>query len=106
MCVYKLKLRHTRIPFGASFFFSRSTVSWMSLPVMKILLRTAVLLGYCILLFRWWHWWLRTRLPVQETSETWFQSLGWEDPLEENRAARCSILACRIPGAEEPGGLR
>ena len=25
--------------------------------------------------------------------ETWFQSLGWEDPLEKGKATRCSILA-------------
>ena len=33
------------------------------------------------------------------------QSLGWEDPLEEGMAARCSILAWRIPWTEEPGGF-
>ena len=29
--------------------------------------------------------------------ETWVQSLGWEDPLEEGMAAHFSILAWRIP---------
>ena len=29
--------------------------------------------------------------------ETWVQSLGWEDPLEENMATHSSILAWRIP---------
>ena len=29
--------------------------------------------------------------------ETWVQSLGWEDPLEECMATHSSILACRIP---------
>ena len=29
--------------------------------------------------------------------ETWLQSLGWEDPLEEGMAAHSRILACRIP---------
>ena len=29
--------------------------------------------------------------------ETWIQSLGWEDPLEEDMATHSSILACRIP---------
>ena len=29
--------------------------------------------------------------------ETWVQSLGWEDPLEESTATHCSILAWRIP---------
>ena len=38
--------------------------------------------------------------------ETWFRSLGWEDPLEEGLAAHSSILAWRIPWTEEPGGLQ
>ena len=29
--------------------------------------------------------------------ETWVQSLGWEDPLEEGMANQSSILAWRIP---------
>ena len=29
--------------------------------------------------------------------ETWVQSLGWEDPLEEGIAACSNILAWRIP---------
>ena len=29
--------------------------------------------------------------------ETWVQSLGWEDPLEEGMATHASILARRIP---------
>ena len=29
--------------------------------------------------------------------ETWVQSLGWEDPLENGRATHSSILAWRIP---------
>ena len=29
--------------------------------------------------------------------ETWFRSLGWEDPLEEGMATYSSILAWRIP---------
>ena len=28
--------------------------------------------------------------------ETWFQSVGWEDPLEKGKATRSSILAWRI----------
>ena len=38
--------------------------------------------------------------------ETWVQSLGWEDPLEESMAAHSSILAWRIPWTEEPGRLQ
>ena len=37
--------------------------------------------------------------------ETCVQSLGWEDPLEEGVATHSSILAWRIPGTGEPGGL-
>ena len=37
--------------------------------------------------------------------ETWVQSLGWEDPLEEGMAIHSSILAGIIPWTEEPGGL-
>ena len=32
-------------------------------------------------------------------------SLGWEDPLEEETETHSSVLAWRIPGMEEPGGL-
>ena len=42
---------------------------------------------------------------MQEMKETWVQSLGWEDPLEEEMATHCRILAWKIPWAEEPGGL-
>ena len=38
--------------------------------------------------------------------ETWVQSLGWEDPLEEGTATYSSVLAWRIPWTEEPGGLQ
>ena len=33
-------------------------------------------------------------------------SLGREDPLKEGMATHSSILAWRIPGTEEPGGLQ
>ena len=36
---------------------------------------------------------------------TWVRSLGWEDPLEKGMATHSSILAWRIPGTGEPGGL-
>ena len=38
--------------------------------------------------------------------ETWVQSLGQEDPLEEGMSTHSSILAQRIPWTEEPGGLQ
>ena len=45
-------------------------------------------------------------LPASEGDiETWVRSLGGEDPLEEGMATHSSILACRIPWTEEPGGL-
>ena len=34
----------------------------------------------------------------------WVGSRGREDPLEEEMAAHSSVLAWRIPCAEEPGG--
>ena len=34
-------------------------------------------------------------LPAMQ--ETWVQSLGWEDPLEEGMATHCSVLAWRTP---------
>ena len=44
------------------------------------------------------------RLPVMWL--TWVRSLGWEDPLEEERATHSSTLAWKIPWMEEPGGLQ
>ena len=38
--------------------------------------------------------------------ETWIQSLGWEDPLEEEMANYSSVFAWQIPWTEEPGGLQ
>ena len=38
--------------------------------------------------------------------ETWVRSLVWEDPLEKGMATHSSILAGRMPWAEEPGGLQ
>ena len=43
---------------------------------------------------------------MQEPQETWVQSLGQEYPLEEGMATHSSILAQKIPGTEEPGGLQ
>ena len=38
--------------------------------------------------------------------ETLVWSLGWEDPLEGDKATHSSILAWRIPWTEDPGGLQ
>ena len=43
---------------------------------------------------------------VQEIQGARVQSLGQEDPLEEEMAIRSSILAWEIPWTEEPGGLQ
>ena len=36
----------------------------------------------------------------------WIRSLGREDPLGEEMATHSSILTCRIPWTQEPGGLQ
>ena len=38
--------------------------------------------------------------------EAQVQSLGQDDPLEEEMAPHSSILAWRIPRTEQPGGLQ
>ena len=43
-------------------------------------------------------------LPAKQ--ETWVPSLGQEDPLVEEMATHSIILAWKIPGTEEPGGLK
>ena len=42
-------------------------------------------------------------LPAMQ--ETWVRFLGREDPLEKEMATHSIVLAWRIPGEEEPGGL-
>jgi len=42
-------------------------------------------------------------LPAIQGS--WVQFLGWEDPLEKGMATYSTMLAWKIPGTEEPGGL-
>ena len=44
------------------------------------------------------------RLPAMR--ETWVQSLGQVDPLEEGMLTHSSILAWRIPWTEKTGGLQ
>ena len=46
---------------------------------------------------------LKNLIPVQEI---WAQFLGGEDPLEKGMATYSSILAWRISGTGEPGGLQ
>ena len=45
-------------------------------------------------------------LAVQEMQATRIQSLGREDPLEEEMATHSSILAWKIPWTEKPGWLQ
>ena len=59
------------------------------------------------------NWWRKrashvaqTRKNLLEMHEIRVQSLGWEDPVEKGMATHSSILAWRIPGTEEPGGLQ
>ena len=43
-------------------------------------------------------------LPAMQ--ETQVQSLGWDDPLEEEKATHSSILAWKVPRTEETGRLQ
>ena len=43
---------------------------------------------------------------MQETQKMQVWSLGWEDPLEEEMATHCSIIAWEISWTEESGGLQ
>ena len=43
---------------------------------------------------------------MQEMQDTWVQSLGWKDPLEEEMAIHPSILAWKITWTEESGRLQ
>ena len=48
----------------------------------------------------------RIRLPMKKTQEMWVQPPGLEDHLEEEMTTHSSILAWKIPGTVEPGGLQ
>ena len=43
--------------------------------------------------------------PANAENETWVQSLGQEDLLEEEMSTDSSLLAWKIPLTEELGGL-
>ena len=49
---------------------------------------------------------VKNPLPMQAMPEMRVQSLGQEDPLQEEMATHSSILAWRIQSTEEPGGLQ
>ena len=42
---------------------------------------------------------------MQDMQKTQVQSLGWEDPEEEEMKTHFNILAWKISWTEEPGGL-
>ena len=46
----------------------------------------------------------KKNLPAMQ--ETQVQSLGGEDPLEEQMATHSSVLAWKIPWTVKPGGLQ
>ena len=48
---------------------------------------------------------VRNLPALQDTQETWVQSLDQEDSLKEEMAAHSSILAWKIPWTEVLGGL-
>ena len=43
---------------------------------------------------------------VCEPQETWVQSLGQEDPLEDEMTTHSSVSAWEVPWTEEPGGIQ
>ena len=45
-------------------------------------------------------------INMPAVQQTQVQFLGWEDPLEKGMVTHSSILAWRIPWAQEPGGLQ
>ena len=45
-------------------------------------------------------------VPYTIMQETWVQSLGREDPLEQGMVTHSSILAWRLPWTEEPDGVQ
>ena len=50
---------------------------------------------------------LRASLVAQMAmQEIWFQSLGWEDPLEKEMATHSSILVWKTPWTQEAGSLQ
>ena len=50
--------------------------------------------------------WVKNLPAIHETQVTQVQSLGQEDPLEEEMAIHSSILDWKTPWIEEPSGLQ
>ena len=57
-------------------------------------------------MFSWASLVTQTVMNPPAKQESWVQSLGQDDPLEEGMATHSSILAWRIPWTEEPGALQ
>ena len=49
---------------------------------------------------------VKNQPAMQETQEMWVQSLGQEDPLEEEKVTHSSILVCRISWRDNLDGLQ
>ena len=49
---------------------------------------------------------VKKKKPLANAGDVRVQSLGWEDPLEEEMATPSNILAWGIPWTEDPGGLQ
>ena len=77
----KKKNKMHNLKFENYVLFSRLTEDWASLVAQMV----------------------KNPLAMQEAQA---QSLGQENPLEKGMATHSSILAWRIPWAEEPGGLQ
>ena len=77
----KKKNKTHHLKFENYVLFSRLTEDWASLVAQMV----------------------KNPLAMQEAQA---QSLGQENPLEKGMATHSSILAWRIPWAEEPGGLQ
>ena len=50
--------------------------------------------------------WVKNSPAMQETQETWFQSLSLEDPLEEENGNLLQYSCLKIPQTEEPDRLQ
>ena len=72
--------------------------------------RASECFNYILLVTFKGHFWASLVAQLVKNSpamqETWLQSLGWEDPLENVKATHSSILAWWITWAEEPDKLQ
>ena len=81
--------------------FQARVLGWVAIAFSDLCvhgLLTPVFLGFPL----WLSWW---RICLQCRRPAWVWSLGWEDSLEKEMATHSSVLAWRIPGTGETGGL-